>query len=56
MIERQQLFFVATAPLGADGHVNMSPKGHRSQTFAVLGDNQVRGEAAPCHESRLSGP
>jgi hypothetical protein len=26
-IERQHLFFVATAPSGADGHVNMSPKG-----------------------------
>ena len=26
-IERQQMFFVATAPLDADGHVNVSPKG-----------------------------
>lgn len=26
-IERQHLFFVATAPSGADGHVNVSPKG-----------------------------
>ena len=26
-IERQHLFFVATAPLAADGHVNVSPKG-----------------------------
>ncbi|MHB8470277.1 MAG: pyridoxamine 5'-phosphate oxidase family protein [Gaiellaceae bacterium] len=26
-IERQHLFFVATAPLAADGHVNLSPKG-----------------------------
>jgi predicted pyridoxine 5'-phosphate oxidase superfamily flavin-nucleotide-binding protein len=26
-IERQQMFFVATAPLDADGHVNLSPKG-----------------------------
>ncbi len=26
-IERQSLFFVGTAPLGADGHVNVSPKG-----------------------------
>ncbi len=26
-IERQQMFFVATAPLAPDGHVNMSPKG-----------------------------
>jgi hypothetical protein len=27
-IRRQHLFFVATAPLAADGHVNVSPKGH----------------------------
>ncbi len=26
-IERQPMFFVATAPSGADGHVNVSPKG-----------------------------
>lgn len=26
-IERQHMFTVATAPLGADGHVNVSPKG-----------------------------
>jgi hypothetical protein len=26
-IERQHVFFVATAPSGADGHVNVSPKG-----------------------------
>src|ERR671921_2262544 len=26
-IAAQPLFFVATAPLGADGHVNVSPKG-----------------------------
>ncbi|HEY4428352.1 MAG TPA: pyridoxamine 5'-phosphate oxidase family protein [Solirubrobacteraceae bacterium] len=26
-VERQSLFFVATAPLAADGHVNVSPKG-----------------------------
>jgi hypothetical protein len=26
-IEKQPLFFVATAPLGADGRVNLSPKG-----------------------------
>jgi len=26
-IGRQQMFFVATAPLAADGHVNVSPKG-----------------------------
>lgn len=35
-IRAQKMFFVATAPLGADGHVNMSPKGYDS--FAILGD------------------
>ena len=32
-IERQKLFFVATAPLSADGHVNVSPKGYDSVVF-----------------------
>lgn len=39
LIEAQHLFFVATAPTGADGHVNLSPKG--LDTFAVLGPNEV---------------
>ena len=26
--ERQHIFFVSTAPLAADGHINCSPKGH----------------------------
>lgn len=34
-IERQQVFFVATAPLDPDGHVNLSPRGVPG-TFAVL--------------------
>ena len=38
-IEAQHIFFVATAPLAADGHVNLSPKGH--DVFRVLGPNQV---------------
>jgi hypothetical protein len=38
-IESQQMFFVATAPLAADGHVNLSPKGLDS--FALLGDDRV---------------
>ncbi|MEZ4231663.1 MAG: pyridoxamine 5'-phosphate oxidase family protein [Polyangiaceae bacterium] len=29
-IRAQHVFFVATAPLAADGHVNVSPKGHDS--------------------------
>jgi hypothetical protein len=32
-IERQKMFFVATAPLSADGHVNLSPKGYDSFTI-----------------------
>jgi len=39
-IARQQMYFVATAPLSADGHVNLSPKGHAG-TFAVLDDHTV---------------
>jgi hypothetical protein len=35
-IVSQDVFFVATAPSGAEGHVNVSPKGYRD-TFAVLG-------------------
>lgn len=34
-IEAQPVFFVATAPLAGDGHVNVSPKG-RSGTLAIL--------------------
>jgi hypothetical protein len=39
-IEAQRMFFVATAPSGADGHVNLSPKG-MTGTFAILGPHQV---------------
>lgn len=38
-IEAQRMFFVATAPLDATGHVNLSPKG--LDTFRVLGPGQV---------------
>lgn len=38
-IEQQPVFFVATAPLSADGHVNLSPKG--LETFAVLSASEV---------------
>jgi hypothetical protein len=37
--ERQPLFFVATAPLQGDGHVNLSPKG--GDTFRVLDPTTV---------------
>jgi hypothetical protein len=38
-IAAQRLFFVATAPLGAEGHVNLSPKGH--DCLRVLSDSRV---------------
>lgn len=38
-IEEQQMFFVSTAPLSADGHINCSPKGLDS--LAVLGPNSA---------------
>jgi len=34
------VFFVGTAPLSGDGHVNVSPKG-MAGTFAVLGPHRV---------------
>ena len=39
-IERQHLFFVATAPLDPDGHVNVSPKGPIG-SLAILGPHEV---------------
>lgn len=38
-IVKQKMFFVASAPLLADGHVNLSPKG--SDSFRLLSDNRV---------------
>ena len=38
-IERQPMFFVASAPLAGDGHVNVSPKG--LDTFRVLTPRRV---------------
>jgi hypothetical protein len=38
-IGRQPLFFVASAPLSPDGHVNVSPKG--LDTFRVLSPDRV---------------
>jgi hypothetical protein len=39
-IAAQHMFFVATAPLDADGHVNVSPKG-LAGSFVVLGPHRV---------------
>jgi hypothetical protein len=38
-IEAQPLWFVATAPLAPDGHINMSPRGH--DALSVLGPHRV---------------
>jgi hypothetical protein len=39
-LRAQPVFFVATAPLAGDGHVNLSPKGLQG-TFDVIGPTQV---------------
>ncbi|WP_166983023.1 pyridoxamine 5'-phosphate oxidase family protein [Paramicrobacterium fandaimingii] len=38
-IETQPLWFVATAPLSTEGHVNVSPRGHDS--LSVLNEHRV---------------
>ena len=38
-ISKQRVFFVSTAPLSPDGHVNCSPKG--GDSFRVIGDQEV---------------
>ncbi|HVR99588.1 MAG TPA: pyridoxamine 5'-phosphate oxidase family protein [Thermoanaerobaculia bacterium] len=38
-LQEQQMFFVSTAPLAADGLVNCSPKG--MDTFRILGPREV---------------
>jgi hypothetical protein len=38
-IAQQRVFFVATAPLSADGHINTSPKG--GEAFRILGPLEV---------------
>lgn len=38
-INQQHIFFVGTAPLSADGHVNLSPKG--LECFNVLSESKV---------------
>jgi hypothetical protein len=34
-VSRQPVFFVSTAPLAADGHINCSPKGNRGEFVVV---------------------
>ncbi|MCR9223936.1 MAG: pyridoxamine 5'-phosphate oxidase family protein [Hyphomonas sp.] len=38
-IEKQKMFFVASAPLSGDGHINLSPKGY--DAFKVIDDTTV---------------
>ena len=38
-IKQQHIFFVASAPLSAEGHINLSPKG--MDAFRVLGNNKI---------------
>lgn len=38
-IEKQHIFFVSTAPLSKDGHINLSPKG--LNCFKVISPNRV---------------
>ena len=37
---RQPMFFVATAPLAGDGHINCSPKGNRDE-LVLVGDRGI---------------
>ena len=39
-IQSQKMFFVATSPLGPEGHINLSPKG-LDGTFAVLDERTL---------------
>ncbi|KAF5311917.1 hypothetical protein D9619_003618 [Psilocybe cf. subviscida] len=39
-IQRQKMFWVATAPMTADGHVNVSPKGYAG-TFHIVDSKKV---------------
>jgi hypothetical protein len=39
-IDEQKMFFVATAPMTQDGHINVSPKG-LAGTFAVIDDRTI---------------
>jgi Pyridoxamine 5'-phosphate oxidase len=39
-LDAQHMFFVATAPLDADGHINVSPRGTPG-TFAVIDEHSV---------------
>ncbi|MCZ8518624.1 MULTISPECIES: pyridoxamine 5'-phosphate oxidase family protein [Paenibacillus] len=38
-ISKQRMFFVGSAPLGGEGHVNLSPKGY--DAFRILSPNEI---------------
>lgn len=38
-VAQQRIFFVSTAPLAGEGHVNCSPKG--GDTLRILGDDEI---------------
>lgn len=52
-IEAMPVFFVATAPLSPDGHVDVSPKGIGG-TFAVVDERTVAYLASPRAARRRS--
>lgn len=52
-IARQRVFFVGTAPLSRNGHVNISPKG--GEAFCVLGPLEVAYQDFP-GAARRPGP
>jgi len=43
-INAQKIFWVATAPLSEDGHVNVSPKGFENTMHVVLKEVDTDGE------------
>ena len=61
-IHRQKLFFVATAPLAPDGHVNLSPKGYdslaildaRTVAYVDLGGSGVETQAHVQENGRIT--
>lgn len=61
-IRAQKIFFVATAPLAADGHVNLSPKGYdslaiideRTIAYADLGGSGIETHAHVRENGRIT--
>jgi hypothetical protein len=47
-IRNAKIFFVATAPLSADHHVNVSPKANKGNACVVLGPHEVGKEKLIC--------